>query len=1031
MRTRTSQTNNESGVALLSAILILALMSALLVGFIATVNSDQLASGVNRDQTQAYAAAHAGVEKLTADLGQLFTTNFAPTNAQVNALSTGAMEPPINGIQYLSPNNTSGYRIAFTDELGPNGLPPADGRPDLEDWEGSDITSGDYEGLTGLITPYQIEVTARTQGNAEVRMRRTLQTVGIPAFQFGIFSENDLSFFAGPNFAFGGRVHTNQNLFLKQDSPNIPNVLTLQDRVSAVGEIIRAELANGVPGTHMSQVRMALAAGCPAAPAAINASCRNLAANEGSVVGGPTSAPNEPAWTNLSIGTYNGWIRNGRTGARRLDLPVVSDGARPVDLIRRPPAGELATSPVGSQRFYNMATLRILMSDTRAEITNLPGVVGVPIALQGVLTVTAAENNVSPANVLPAGNHPFAATPAGLTAQQLLERGYRTTPGTSSIGGFVLINRQDRDGNWTDVTKEILNLGFAGKRLSDGTTPAGATTWMPNWNNNCVAPHRNAVIRVQRYKDEQPAMPCAAAAPDMNAGNYWPNVLYDPREGMLRDNENGRPVANPAPANIALNSPRLYWAGVMHYAELDVNNLRRWLDGEFGGVNVPGCANGAGPATCPMDVTGFVVYFSDRRTNKGTGNDGAPDTAATVTNVAGGVEVTYDDDAETGELGFEDNINLNANSQPNQGLDHQYTDVDGNTRRSEDLNWEPPTVLPANAPGRGTLQNYGQWARLLPAVAVGITTPANRMLTVNDGAATWADNLTPFGAPTSGLNGNYSLVGANGAFGVPIDRNTARVNRAFFFRRALKLVNGGLMELPRNGSQGLTVAAENPVYIEGNYNACSPNINQATGQSISSAANAIPFQPPCVGNVGFGANPGVDHVSAAVIADSVTFLSNAWNDIRSFINPHDAGQAATLPYSNDDADARQATTTWYRLGVISGKGLNFPRGNTTFQIATDGADWGTDGGAHNFLRYIENWGGAVQQTLNYRGSILSFYTNRQAVGVYKCCSLVYSPPARGFNFDAEFLTPSLLPPRTPMFRTVNTLTFRQVLRPTQ
>ena len=38
--------------------------------------------------------------------------------------------------------------------------------------------------------------------------------------------------------------------------------------------------------------------------------------------------------------------------------------------------------------------------------------------------------------------------------------------------------------------------------------------------------------------------------------------------------------------------------------------------------------------------------------------------AATVTHVAGGVEVTYDDDAETGELGFEDNINLNASSQP-------------------------------------------------------------------------------------------------------------------------------------------------------------------------------------------------------------------------------------------------------------------------------------------------------------------------------------------------------------------------------
>jgi hypothetical protein len=44
---------------------------------------------------------------------------------------------------------------------------------------------------------------------------------------------------------------------------------------------------------------------------------------------------------------------------------------------------------------------------------------------------------------------------------------------------------------------------------------------------------------------------------------------------------------------------------------------------------------------------------------------------------------------------------------------------------------------------------------------------------------------------------------------------------------------------------------------------------------------------------------------------------------------------------------------------------------------------------------------------------------------------VYSPPTRGYRFDAEFLNPNWLPPRTPMFRDVNTLTFRQLLRPTQ
>ena len=168
-------------------------------------------------------------------------------------------------------------------------------------------------------------------------------------------------------------------------------------------------------------------------------------------------------------------------------------------------------------------------------------------------------------------------------------------------------------------------------------------------------------------------------------------------------------------------------------------------------------------------------------------------------------------------------------------------------------------------------------------------------------------------------------------------------------------------------------------------------------------------------------------MSAAVIADTVTLLSNGWNDISSFINPHDVGRAMTAPWSADDADVRQAATTWYRLGIISGKGLNFPRANTA-AAGYDNNDWGTDGGAHNFLRYIERWAG---ETLNYRGSIMSFYTARQAVGTYKCCDVVYSPPSRGYNFDAEFLTPSLLPPRTPMFRDLNTLSFRQVLRPTQ
>lgn len=43
-------------------------------------------------------------------------------------------------------------------------------------------------------------------------------------------------------------------------------------------------------------------------------------------------------------------------------------------------------------------------------------------------------------------------------------------------------------------------------------------------------------------------------------------------------------------------------------------------------------------------------------------------------------------------------------------------------------------------------------------------------------------------------------------------------------------------------------------------------------------------------------------------------------------------------------------TTWYRFAVIAGKGKSFPYIGGLYQ------GYGTDGGVHNFLRYLENWG---------------------------------------------------------------------------
>ena len=253
-----------------------------------------------------------------------------------------------------------------------------------------------------------------------------------------------------------------------------------------------------------------------------------------------------------------------------------------------------------------------------------------------------------------------------------------------------------------------------------------------------------------------------------------------------------------------------------------------------------------------------------------------------------------------------------------------------------------------------TLQTYGETPH--PLVSGGAAFPG-----------TWQAPFNAAGRPTTVIS--------------PINAGQGRVNRQVLFRRALRLVNGGLVgavnSLP---TTGLTVAAENPIYVKGNYN--------ATSASVTAEPN----------------------VPAAIIGDSITLLSNSWTDALSFRSPNDmASRAATQD-------------TGYRFAMITGKSVPFAR------PAWGGIEMGSDGGVHNFMKMLEAWGGRI---LSYRGSMVSLYYSRQAIGMYRADANVYSPPSRGYNFDTDFLTPSLLPPGTPMFRDINTLKFRQILRPNQ
>jgi hypothetical protein len=1011
LSTKSKRFGKDAGIALLTTLLLLFLMSSLLVGFSVLLVSDQQLAGANNDQVKAFYAAEAGMEQMTASLGNLFSQTYSPSIGEINNLET--TPPSFPGIVYQTGDGNNGYTIT------PNALDgygnPA---PTI-----TTIKSGTYQGMTAMATEYTLNVNARTSTGREINLVRTTQTVGIPMFQFGIFSDTDLDFFPGPVFNFGGRTHTNGNLFLAGGS-----TLTLSDKVDAYKDVIRTNLENGWPtsSNYTGTVNITTSPG--------GNNYRALAMNEGSLVGTLGSGFNTN-WPNISLGTtnYAGNLRNGQgsafpkqsTGASQLNLGVVTIGkgaTQAIDLIRRPIAGEAAN--ITNERYFAQASLRILLSDNAADIMNLPcvdqstqpfdlswlamdpGTTGTNWLNSGYVPLVALYNKMVANNVVPLPLAVSGALP-GATAYNAAD-GYwlpapsaapPNNPNYAVIKGFIKIEAQTAPypmtciaANQKDVTVEVLALGYVGRNLNpvpqsyNGTTvaaqwvqptaatphpvPAGLpsftlpyqngatitqapTALYPNPSTNypgtCPDPHPNAVIRLERVRDNpssipwtdqtvsHPAAPLQATfaqacgynwvtntAMTTNPTDFWPNTLFDSREGTLRE-------ASMSAANL----PTLN--GTMHYIELDAKNLTRWFGGAIGT---------SGPTTKDAVVSpdNFLAYISDRRGNYANGQTWAnnwPPLSPT--------------NNETGEYGWDDLVNSSnaASGCPNNAIE-TGEDVDNNGNfytYGANAKWiHAPGAVPPLQPGQiGIFNNL---------VGSGVI---NSTVCAAVPAYSTVDNIWPM------------MLAAN--------TNAARENPSLFFRGAVKIVNGSDLtavgQCPSSVSCGLAIAVENPVYIQGDFNA---NINGAQWNSAE--------------------------VATSVAGDAVTLLSVQWNDLNSFMSPYATTQ-------------RNGNTTWYRTAIIGGATLAFP------QPAGQPQDYGTDGGVHNFLRYIEAWGG----TLEYKGSIIDLYTSRQANGTFKCCGVVYSPPSRGYNFDTNFLNPTLLPPRTPLFRDVNTTGWTRVMQP--
>jgi hypothetical protein len=978
-------TRDSRGFTLIAALLLTLILSALAMGLFFLVNDEQHMGSNDLEGNLAYYGAESGMENLTAQLSTLYQTSPSPTPSALCALVTPGTE--------VNPTNVAGSGITsmnyypylgWTSASGPVTCPTT--LAPTSTWDV--VGAGPNQGMVATIIPYTLQMTAtRIAGagestnntslsnptGASVNLTRTMEVALLPAFEFGIFCAYDCDYFAGPPFNFGGRVHVNGNLFLGSQS-----TLTFTDKVAAAGQVILDQLENGNSTSadgYNDPVYIPSAAGaCPAAPGAGPAT--NCAAlTVGSWTGGfpPTGSANTTNWKSTSTGTFAGYVTNGATGATVLQLPFAQGSAvGAVDIIRKPTAGDSAL--LTQSRLYNQATIRILMADMEQDL--YPGEVRSDSATQDIQLSANAFTDVTTVTGATAGDMYYGVATKGANS-------WISTPPT---GCAATLTSWSLFGQVTSLSPNPANSNAA---------CSGAWLRVEYWNNST---QQWTGITTQwlsygfgRLYDAVPTHPynsstvtapyCTITPAGQCQNGVSPAIL------ILQQLQSGKAASTATGAGTSGNwlPINFYDAregeprderpstdpmtscspnGVMNVVELDVGNLWLWLQG------ASPYATGSGQSVSITNQygvlqNGYILYFADHR---GMQQDKYP--------------LTTFRNGYSGMSGLNDVIN------------------------SENTNGLPD----------GTLEPMTYYAVLNPATNPVPYSPEDTAVkgaTVNGGHVdNWGETYlgAGFGLTGAAESQPYYINGTT----TGVACSTAEWNMVTGPRHALRLVDGGMggttSYVPPTGGNptvnggGFTVASEEPVYVLGDYN---------TGASD-------PFWPS---EGTLGTSPGT-HSAAAIIADTVTLLSNppttavtsGWTDHESFAVP-------ALCCGSTATTSRPGNTSYYRMAIASGKSIPWPSPSWA-----QSDDVGTDGGMHNFLRYLEDRG-ANSSTVNYAGSMISMYYAQYDTGMFKCCNSVYGAPKRNYFFDTLFLNPNNLPPGTPMFQDVVSLSSHQNFTP--
>ena len=300
----TDRKGNERGFALLTVLILSVFLTMVGLSIVVLSATETMIVHNNRLKGEAFYVAEGGLEKQIADIYDLSSDGTIPTEEEL--LSISQVPPEFEGYSFPE------YGVQ------------RDGDTYL-----STITLGPYTGLFALVQPYVMVSKAVGPGSVEARVERWSEHHLIPVFQFGVFYDQDLEILPGPVMTFGGRVHSNHDLYV---GCNID--LYFDSYVTAAGSIFndRKDQLFAPPGDvwfkdDTDQYRRM------------------------------TFDSRDPNWEEGALVLWGGRVMDSAHGITPIGLPLPS-GMDPIEIIKRGQEGDPPS--YREARFYYKADLKII-----------------------------------------------------------------------------------------------------------------------------------------------------------------------------------------------------------------------------------------------------------------------------------------------------------------------------------------------------------------------------------------------------------------------------------------------------------------------------------------------------------------------------------------------------------------------------------------------------------------------------------------------------------------------------------------------